>query len=257
MELPINEEDNAKKMLIENRYQLPNSKGKEDIWLIQYLRACDDADYENIYVIWKKIATTRYVDMAEEEMRALFLNFWEKAKKRRKSYRIFEYQILREEIEIINKSRIPLWHKEYALLVLAYYKILGRDRCSIGDIPSSLLFKFISSANPRSRDKIKLRQSLQEAGLFSVDKNFDVSLSFQRREGVSLGTFYQIKDVLSLFELLTGKIVCSKCGAMFEHTSKTKREICKECWRRKEAERSAKNRKYKEMAKSLLNGKER
>lgn len=244
MELPINEDDNSRRILETGKYQLEGSKGKEDVWLIRYLKTEGYSGYEDIYTIWCRIAPQKYPDLNDEEMRRLFKKLWDRANKRKKDYGIFEFEIFQEEIDEINTVRMVPWYKEYALLVLAYYKILGREKIELRNIPSTLLFKLLTKGKPRSRDKLRVREKMEDTGLMSIDtRNFAASLNYQKRKGKSLGVFTQIQDVVSLFPLLKYEMVCKRCGRVFEYNSKTKRTVCLDCWKKKEAERSAKNRK--------------
>ena len=254
MLLPVNEDENSRTVIETGEYQYPKSKGIEDVWLIRYLKTDGENGKEDIYTIWCRIAKKKYDYFSEEELRANFERFWKAAGKKSKGPVVFPIEIFQEEIDAINNADTFIWVKQYALLLLAYYKILGKEKNMGGGLSWELL-KFVTAIRPKARDCKRATDLLIKCGLLEI-RDFAWILNYQCKKGHLFGRFYQIKDMQNIFSELKTEKVCTMCGKTFCRTSKTKRDICEECWKKKEVKRVQKYRSYKEMDTTVKDGEE-
>ena len=250
--LPIDQVINSQRMLLSGRYQIPNSKLSEDVWLIAYLLR-EGKTTEEIGKAWFPIYYTRhpYVTFRDIEG-SVFKNCVEAAK----TWQLTERNkiiVYKKELDAILAFDTKFdWIREYALMVLAYFKAIGGKKKESGTkFPSQLLRKMTSFK--RGIEGVDELYICREAGLFStydketrrkeigdsIGKTF-VEIYFLEKKGEEVFSVDSILDVPKYFKLVHKKYICPICGKEFEKSTKSKRDICFGCWEKKRTERAEK-----------------
>ena len=79
--LPIDKEENCKRMIETGQYQIPRSRGKEDKWLFAYLKK-NGIERNEAYQIWLPIFQTRYFSYrGQNDPTFIFNDLWENTQK--------------------------------------------------------------------------------------------------------------------------------------------------------------------------------
>ena len=250
--LPIDQVVNSKRILFSGKYQMPNSKLSEDVWLIAYLLR-EGKTAEEIGKIWFPIYHTRHPYLSFQDVEdSVFKNCLEAAKTWQLTERS-KITVYKKELEAILTLDTKFdWIREYALMVLAYFKAIGGKKKENGTkFPSQLLRKMTSFR--RGIEGVDELFICGEAGLFStydkgirrkeigdiIGKTF-VEIFFLEKSGEEVFSVDSILDVPKYFKFVHKKYVCPICGKEFEKSTKSKRDICFGCWEQKRAERSEK-----------------
>lgn len=250
--LPIDQVVNSQRMLLSGKYQVPGSKLGEDVWLMAYLLR-EGKTEEEIQKIWFPIYTTRHPYVTFGDVKnSVFKNCMSAAKKWHLAERS-KIIIYKKELEAILTLDTKFdWIREYALMVLAYFKAIGGKKKENGTkFPSQLLRKMTSFR--REIEGVDELFICREAGLFStydkgthrkeigdtIGKTF-VEIFFLEKSGEEVFSVDSILDVPKYFKLVHKKYICPLCGKEFEKSTKSKRDICFGCWEKKRAERAEK-----------------
>ena len=244
--LQINQIENSKRLLQTGQYQLKQSKGREDVWLMAYLLS-KNYEKEDIRKVWIKIYKTRHKEQNRDEIGAAFEGFYRSARR----WRLWEGKdiiIYQEEIDIINKTHVLPWIKEYALMCLGYFKSLGRDKQNLGLFPGPDLRRMTSCK--RVQGNINENARCCAAGLLHIMQQIkcsymtgaeyetiDIKVPFLKNKGKEIFRTNTLMDVPLAFKMLRNEGVCPECGNTFQITPKTKRQICYDCWRKKRKDR--------------------
>lgn len=246
--LPIDKEENCKRMLKTGQYQIPRSRGKEDKWLFSYLKR-NGVSRDEAYKIWLPIFQTRHFSY-RGEMEPLFIfdDLWEDTKRVRfkKRNEIIFYE---KEINFLKNFDLPRWEKEYFMMLFATIKARGVNDFSdflVGELIgfTSISGRRGSECNDVFSDGIKLKVFRHKS-----EKKWDsINGVFEKREyyvlprlevdGKEVFRFKSLVDVPDCFNEMFGFRICENCGKEFEINSKTKRNICKECWVKEEREKA-------------------
>ena len=245
--LPIDPIVNSKRILQTGQYQYQKSFGVEDIWLISYLHSLGKTKNE-IYEIWEPIHLTREKNADNVwNLGPVFESLYQKGSGFVLTGRN-EIVIFQEEIDEINKAKMLPWMKEYLLVLLGFFKAIGKKRCYIQDIPFSLIKSFVSIK--RVKSEYNINQICREQGYVTMELKTKVnkrygttkemnffSITYAKDEGTPVFRAESILDINNAFPLLKNVLVCEQCGKTFDINSKTKRKICAECYRKKRLER--------------------
>lgn len=241
--LPVNQVVNSERVLKTKQYQFDSSRQVEDIWLFKYCRERLSKSWEETKDLWKPIFLSRHPDFYEEEIEAFFWVNWERSKRIRFNAER-EIMFTEEEVKKIRKANIPPWLKKYALMLYGYFKALNISKVSIGKLKFHQLARGTGmkplSDGEKPLDfiyfplkKAKLIKLLSINTVVSITESKDNVIDF------SVST---IADLPFYFWKVAETKKCSICGSEFTVNSKTKRDICLECWKKKEAERAKKYR---------------
>lgn len=242
--IPVNQVLNSQRMIQTGQYQIKQSKGCEDIWLIAFLKS-EGRSEEEIKSIWRPVYATRHGEEGDEYIESVFLSYCDTAS----AWRLFMGKpivFFREEIEKINATNLLPWIKEYALMTLGYFKCLGKTKQPLELFPGAALRRMTSCK--RVQENINEISRCCRAGLLNISQSITmsrytneehewrtVSVLFSRDCGEEVFRAETLLDVPKAFDLLKNEKVCSLCGKTFEVGSKTKRDVCYDCWRAKRA----------------------
>ena len=245
--LPIDKEENCKRMIETGQYQIPRSRGKEDKWLFAYLKK-NGIGRNEAYQIWLPIFQTRYFSYrGQSDPTFIFNDLWENTQKVRFKSRE-EIVFYEKEISFLKSLDLPRWEKEFFMMLFAIIKARGVNRfyyLYIGDI-----IKFTSISSRRGDESYKIFHDGLKNKVFKIkhEKVWDYKegkynsveykvIPLLKTSGDEKYRFKSLVDVPDCFNEMFGFRVCEICGKEFEINSKTKRNICKECWNNKEKER--------------------
>lgn len=149
-----------------------------------------------------------------------------------KLYCNHEICIYQEEVDYINSKLTLPWIKEFAILVLAYFKFHSSTSMFMGHIPSKDLIPFTSIVRRRQQNNNILWQRLKDFDLIEYDEQrFECSVPYLMNSGTPVVTLCTMADIGELCKLIKNEKICIKCGKHFEYTSMTKRDICEDCWK--------------------------
>lgn len=241
--LPIDKEENCKRMLETGQYQIPRSRGKEDKWLFSYLKR-NDVSRDEAYKIWLPIFQTRYFSYrGETGPLFIFDDLWEDTEEVRFKKRN-EIVFYEKEIEFLKRLELPRWEKEFFMMLFATIKARGVNRffyLYVGD-----LIKFTSISGRRGDEDFIVFHDGLKNGIFKIksDKIWNYkngtyedqeykTIPFLAEEGKEVFRFKSLVDVPQCFEKMFGFKVCENCGKEFEAGSKCQRNLCKECYKAK------------------------
>ena len=243
--LPIDQIENSKRVLVSGNYQIPLSRGIEDKWLMRYLIDVGKSPQE-IREIWEPIYLSRQFN--RDFINSIDRTFdtylrYAQGHKNRTFNKIVIYE---EELEKIRKSDLLPWLKEFALEGLSFFKAIGKTAVALKDFPKTKLIGETSCY--RYNSDINIFGRLQRNGLFTLttpsgfnteygieEEKQLVKCFFLKNKGTAVFEADSILDIGGAFYLL--RPICPVCGKPFEVTSKTKRDICFDCWRKKETQR--------------------
>lgn len=246
--LPIDKEENCKRMLATGQYQIPRSRGKEDKWLFAYLKK-NGVSRNEAYKIWLPIFQTRYFSYkGQVDSLYIFDDLWEDTNGVRFQKRE-EIMFYEEEVSFIKNLKLPRWEKEYFMMLFSVIKARGSN--SFSDLCIGELLKFTSIRHRRGDEYSKIFEDGYHLGIFKdvKTKRWDsIRGCYEKKEfktlckiescGKLIYQFKSLVDVPSCFNELFGFERCEVCGKNFEINSKTKRHICKDCWMKKEREKA-------------------
>ena len=246
--LPIDKEENCKRMLATGQYQIPRSRGKEDKWLFAYLKR-NGVSRDEAYGIWLPIFQTRHFSYkGEVEPLFIFDDLWEDTEEVRFKKRN-EIVFYEKEVEFLKGLKIPRWEKEFFMMLFATIKARGVNKffyLYVGD-----LIKFTSISGRRGDEDFIVFHDGLKNGIFNIksEKQWNYkngkyesqeykTLPIIEDDGKEVFRFKSLVDVPQCFEEIFGFKICENCGKEFKINSKTKRDICKECWTAKEREKA-------------------
>lgn len=256
--LPVNQVLNVERMLATGNYQIPFSKGVEDVWLAAYLFEKGYSEDE-ARSVWISIYETRYPAEKPDVYEYLFRKKW---KKGQTTTLATQLPIVLYQAEIDAISHANMWYraKQFALVLLAYAKSRGysiiitnwaKKTPGTGDVivvdETSRLTTSIRhylTYGSRQREKDEWSECIK-AGLLKYEYTFGSStkkggmaqsgwykLLFLQKEGTVACRLDTLSDIPSVFPLLKRERVCVQCGAVFEEKARTQRELCDECYRK-------------------------
>lgn len=238
--LPIDKEENCKRMLETGQYQIPRSRGKEDKWLFSYLKR-NGVSRDEAYKIWLPIFQTRHFSYRGEiEPLFIFDDLWEDTKRVRFKKRN-EIVFYEKEVNFLKNLDLPRWEKEYFTMLFATIKARGVNDFS--DFLVGELIGFTSISGRRGTEcndvfsdgiKLKVFRHKSEKKWDSINGVFEKReyyvLPHLEEDGKEVFRFKSLVDVPQCFEKMFGFRVCENCGKEFEAGPKCQRQICYECY---------------------------
>lgn len=258
---PINQKVDAERVLATGKYQLPNCSSCEDVWVIRYLIDAGK-EKEDIRKTWEEIfvsKSNRWSEVLDVD------SFFDKVYLRATKTKLKEQKkivFFQSEIDAINNTDIPMRAKEYMILFLAYFKGEG-----VKKLPSEegnalrLNLNKLMRSSPY-QNKTNIHWECIGAGLITEtemeffnpkygynETRYYYSPTILKHHGIRVGEFSTLIDVPKIFDKLKCEVVCAQCGKKFEKKPKTQRNICEECWKKKESERVKKYRVTSKMEK--------
>lgn len=245
--LPVNQVEDAKRMLATGEYQLPRSKVCEDLWFIRYLLNKKKSE-EEIFELWKPIFLSR--ERNKDSCFNVEQYFKQCLKKARKHPIIHQrkYSVYASEIEAINEYDVPIRLKQLAVVILCYFKALGKHY-----VYQEELLKYEHSFQSLlTEGKTKLKETRKdtfkciEHGLICRQNitHFDdimgdeieipiYVIPYLVQSGDAVFSSNTLADVQELFPMLKTERICEICGSKYVVNSKTKRTICEKCQKEK------------------------
>lgn len=240
--LPINPVVNSQRMLITGQYQIPSSRCVEDKWFAKYCRDRLGMTYEQTKEVWLPIFRTRHVDFLPEEENIFFYDAWELSMKMRfnADRDIVFYE---SEVQAIKKANIPTWMKKYTLMLYAFFKAINATKISIGKLSVHQIARGTGApplkVNEEGNTSLGLIYlPLKKAKLIGLVSDKTVVKMPEYEKGDIAFSVKSILEVPDFFNCVEPTKVCPICGEEFVVNSKTKRDICLDCWRKKEALRA-------------------
>lgn len=239
--LPINPVVNSKRMISSGEYQLSSSRCVEDKWLLKYCREYLNMTWRETWDLWLPIFRTRHHGFYPEEEEAFFWEAWEYSKDMRFNADR-DIVFCQSEITRIKDSNLPLWMKKFSMVLYSFFKALGASKIGIGKL------KVHQLARGTGAPPLKL-----EEGEGALEKIFKPLKKAKIIRLLSMGTVvalpefefsdavFDIPTILEIYEhfdVISPTKICPLCGKEFPVNSKTKRDICLDCWREKEAIRA-------------------
>ena len=245
--LPINQITNSERMFETGKLQLTGTKlerAQEDLWFVAWLRNVKKFSREECYRRWLPFYLQIVGGEEDGLAESTFNKRWNAA-----SEWGFEVQnnfyIFQEELDAINSTVVDRWIKESALLLLGYKRAYKIKKLDMESIPYKGVFTATSLGRRRDSNssetavflssglcsyEVKERVDSKDGSKFDT---FYITLNYERKNGTPILETNTLFDVISLFSKVECKKVCPLCGKSFEYHSKTKREICENCWREK------------------------
>lgn len=244
--LPINIIENCKRMIEFRQYQLPSSRGKEDLWLCKYLK---DKKYskEDAYNIWLSIYQSKYGNILGEDYEpdAKFSEYWNNCDKVRLRENCNVIVIYQEELDFINSTNFALWEKQYMLLLSAYCKARNKTDYVRDKFPPSELKKMVVRPKRKANDFADLYNKMVDVGFLQertiktfnqydgeYDTNTYVKMHVYQTSGTAVIKVNTILDISMYFDKITMHKKCKECGQLFEYHSKTQRDVCEKCYKK-------------------------
>ena len=241
--LPIDKEENCKRMIETGKYQIPRSRGKEDKWLFAYLKK-NGIGRNEAYQIWLPIFQTRHFSYrGQSDPTFIFNDLWENTQKVRFKPRE-EIVFYEKEISFLKSLCLPRWEKEFFMMLFATIKARGVNRfyyLYIGDI-----IKFTSISGRRGDESYKIFHDGLKNKVFKIkhemvwnykDGKYNSveykTIPLLKTNGEERYRFKSIVDVPDCFNEMFGFRVCENCGKEFEAGPKCQRNLCKECYKTK------------------------
>lgn len=237
--LPINPIVNSQRMIQTGQYQLSSSRCIEDKWLVKYCRERLGMTYEQTKELWLPIFRTRHEGFFEEEENFFFYDIWHKTMKMR--FRADKELIFYEsEVWAIKKANIPTWMKKFALMLYGFFKALNASRISIGKLSIHQIARGTGAPPLKIGENGDTSLSLvflplEKAKLVRLVSDKTTVKMPKYEQGDIAFTAKTIIEVPDFFNFVEPTRKCPICGEEFVINSKTKRDICLDCWRKKEA----------------------
>lgn len=263
--LPINKVENSRRMLASGHYQTKKYRNEEDLWLIRYLK---DKKYskEQIYKKWLEIYPSRGESAElDENPSRLFNNLYNHVGGVKLDVNQHQVCFSEPEIAFIEALVAPKWIKEYVFALVACSRASGTfvyDSLPLKDILPALSRKNKSPDQTKQRlmdflfsnglmSKIEIKEHYDMLPTFDKDGfenglEFDVDIVntrykvvFPDLDGQIAFSSASILDVFDEFDRFTDFVICPRCGERFLFSSKTQRNVCPECWRKKRVQDSS------------------
>lgn len=223
---------------------------RQQIWLIAYLVRLG-WDKEKIRAKWLSIPTSQYSaadSLHPEELDMYFDTLYNKGviaggtNSFRKMDNV-DLVVYQEEIDAINNILTSYEFRKYLFMLLAVYKYYSftRGACYFDSKVRGYAFE---TSNPGKRygDYSEALINLnREAGCpiqSKIVKQFHIShLSFAKETGTPIITFHDPADLVNYLDLIEiPKLKCQICGKEFPYTTKTKKDICDDCYAKQRQE---------------------
>lgn len=269
VKLPINRKENVRRMLKTGKHQTSKNQISEEIWLIYYLQKSGKKKDE-IFEIWKNFYFERVQCKDESDAKIIFGYQFKEAPKTRFFKEPEKVSIYLDEIIKINNLCEPLWIKEYILCFISWIRASG-EYDIFEELPMQDIYKMTHRVSPNKSEKriidallkngfIKevkthdeyygsiifdefdpILTDFQDESDITVLENKAYSYCFESDKSVKVLETNCCQDVSFILPLISNKCKCKKCGAEFEFSEKTKRDVCENCWKKsrslKESER--------------------
>lgn len=235
---------NSQKILKNGCYTTKNQVFNEQIHLVKYLMDQYDNDVDAVFDIWRSVPSDYTETSNERELKDWFNKVLAKAKQIKKLEPSNKIWICQSEIEYINSLQVYLYFKKFLLLLLAYSRIkqgpyvmwdlhiknellrrAGVVKVNTGVIEHVAkwnqqyhLFETIGVISKRANDN----------SLTNVVLHYDIG----HKEEANF-FFEDLSDVSTLFPLLKDiQTICPVCGKKFEKGSKSKTDLCPDCYKK-------------------------
>ena len=252
MEL-VDREKACQEILATRKYIEGPSENAQDNWILQYLKERLHKNMNESYEIWKEVFESKHGEDSNG-WRGVFAQKWENLKgvtivpvKNRKIYQ--------REIDLINSCQLKtIWQKEILLAMVCYFKFTGKHKVSdlgLGDY-AKYVGKYSCQITPNCANDV-LNEALR-VGLFKQNKveqfdsicgeNYCISVyefEDKRKEGDIVSfEIWNAYDVIKYGGWFDTVMVCPICGKKIEVNSKTKKNICVDCWTKNERNKAKK-----------------
>lgn len=238
--LPINKTTICERILKSGHYQFPNSKGREDRWLIAYLKKKGLSEKE-IYDLWNPVFFTKHDKDDVETAKMAFDRFYHQTYDVKFDDKVSSIVFYEKEIEDIRSTDAKPWEKE--ALMLLYAVVKSQNKKTLSFLPISDILPMTSLSIRRGCKTGDVVDTGVKFGLIEVVHNtqwdytvgeyYDVfSYRFPKLKtsGKELERFDCILDVPDVFRELFWTKRCVVCGEEFEFSAKTKRDMCQKCY---------------------------
>ena len=245
-------EENSKQVLKNGHYSQNDrwekkSEYKQQKELISYLMSCG-MDKEDIKRVWKSIPSDflecavddKDIDRYFERLYNSTLSWCKKNNHQKKDIEIIVYK---EEIDFLNNLGKSYEFRKYLLVLLAIWKYIKEEqgKCFLNSSLRGYAFELACPGKKyRNYTENFVQLNTKYGRIISVGWNFSKGtiLTFAKEEGKVLFKIKHPEDIKNFLSVIEHpKAICPICGKEFEVTTKTKRECCEECWRKKEKER--------------------
>lgn len=156
-------------------------------------------------------------------------------------------RVYKSEIDYLNKLDAPYWVRQYWLGYLLWYKFMLSQYSTVSSsvsvegwiyrqIDTEHDFKYkhteINAWNRKNNNPFK--KNVGTKGTYSLIEWVGPTDKMDR----VLGIYHDPSEFKQFLPLLKrGTRVCPICGAEFDFSSKTKRDVCEKCWQKGEKER--------------------
>lgn len=217
---------------------------RQQIWLVAYLIRLG-WDKEKIYNKWKTIPTFKLSaseGLHPEELEVYFDSLYSKGMitsgapsfKKMNNVRLTIFQ---EEIDAINSIVTSYEFRKYLLMLLAVYKYytFTRGSCYFDSKVRGYAFESSNLDKKYGNYSEALINLNKEAGCpiqSKIVRQFHVShLSFVATTGTPAIEFEDPGEIIKHLDVIELPVMtCSICGRPFTYTTKTKRNVCDECY---------------------------
>lgn len=223
---------------------------RQQIWLIAYLVRLG-WDKERIRKKWESIPAIQYsaIDsLHPEELDMYFDTLYNKGviaggtNSFRKMDNV-ELVIYQEEIDEINKILTSYEFRKYLFMLLAVYKYYSftRGACYFDSKVRGYAFETSNPGKKYGDYSEALVNLNREAGCpiqSKIVKQFHIShLNFAKETGTPVVKFHDPVELVEHLNVIKRpKLTCKICGKKFVYTTKTKKDICDDCYAKQRQE---------------------
>lgn len=146
----------------------------------------------------------------------------------------------KEEIDKINGIYCSMWEKEFILCLWGYFKFLGKNTLSCQSIPINDILKLTSIKKIREQNKKNIYMRMQESNVVKIDDSFNITFLKVFIYSKEMIKIKSPVDIYVCFKFLKNEHKCTMCGKIFKYNMNNKRNICIECWKKMESEKTKK-----------------
>lgn len=236
-------------------------KIKQEIVYLAFLRDHLHFNNQRIFKEWKKIKNGVAALFATDTEQQLIEFYHLYKKSSSEKYTKLNYSrpldpinIYEEEINFLNSLEVPLWVKQYWLSLLFYYKFACQsshrvqissslNNWAINNCTAIIDERYSDKQDLIAKYKIKIKKPIINYLPKTSQEHYNCyEMSFLQNNGRVLGKYKNINQINDAIKLLKETLyICPKCGCKFIKSSRSKTDLCPECYKTKRKEDVAKN----------------